>query len=335
MKEAPSVSNACAPLKKHYAHVIIDKKIYFCLLCQIIGRTAGERGDVRNMLPDGASGHIRGQKITERSRKDDMDFEKLIYAVEDGIAVITMNYMKNLNAIDEQMADELLQAVDMAEQDPAVRVVVLKGSKKAFSAGGDIGYFYQLIQAGGEVSMDGLIGKVGRVADGLKRMSKMVVTSVCGAAAGAGVGLALGGDFMICADNAKFILAFVNLGLVPDTGSTYLLAKSIGTARTMELAATGRPVSAQEAKALGLAYQVTTVDELDAATMAFAKKLAAGPLISYKNIKKQLYACSYSDYRQWLEETEVPTQHECSGSMDFQEGCKAFMEKRRAVFQGK
>ena len=122
-----------------------------------------------------------------------MDFEKLIYAVEDGIAVITMNYMKNLNAIDEQMADELLQAVDMAEQDPAVRVVVLKGSKKAFSAGGDIGYFYQLIQAGGEVSMDGLIGKVGRVADGLKRMSKMVVTSVCGAAAGAGVGLALGG----------------------------------------------------------------------------------------------------------------------------------------------
>lgn len=111
--------------------------------------------------------------------------------------------------------------------------------------------------------------------------------------------------------------------------------KGIGTARTMELAATGRPVDAQEAKALGLAYKVTTVDELDQVTMAFAKKLAAGPLVSYKNIKKQLYDASYSDYKQWLAETEVPTQRECAASMDFQEGCKAFMEKRKAQFQGK
>lgn len=183
--------------------------------------------------------------------------------------------------------------------------------------------------------MDGLISKVGAVADGLKRMSKMVVTSVCGAAAGAGVSLALGGDFMICADNAKFILAFVNLGLVPDTGATYLLAKAIGTARTMELAATGRPVTAQEAKDWGLAYKVTTVEELDEATMKFARKLAAGPLISYKNIKKQLYDAVYADYKQWLDETEVPTQRECAASLDFQEGCRAFMEKRKAVFQGK
>lgn len=264
-----------------------------------------------------------------------MELKKLIYTVEDGIAVITMNYLKNLNAIDEQMADELLYVVEMAQKDPAVKVVVLKGPRKAFSAGGDIGYFYQLIQAGGEVNMDGLISKVGSVADGMKRMSKMVITSVCGAAAGAGVSLALAGDFMICADNAKFILAFVNLGLVPDTGAMYLLAKSIGTCRTMELAATGRPMGAEEAKALGLAYKVTTVEELDEVTMKFAKKLASGPLISYKNIKKQLYDASYADYKKWLDETEIPTQRECAASMDFQEGCKAFMEKRKAAFEGK
>lgn len=116
-----------------------------------------------------------------------MELQKLIYTVEDGVAVVTMNYMKNLNAIDEQMADELMYVVDAAEKDPNVRVLVLKGSNRAFSAGGDIGYFYQLIQAGGEVNMDGLIAKVGVVADGLKKMSKMVITSVCGAAAGAGV----------------------------------------------------------------------------------------------------------------------------------------------------
>lgn len=264
-----------------------------------------------------------------------MELQKLIYTVEDGIAVVTMNYMKNLNAIDEQMADELMYVVDKAEHDPEVRVLVIKGAEKAFSAGGDIGYFYKLIQAGGEVNMDGLISKVGSVADGLKKMSKIVITSVSGAAAGAGVSLAIGGDFMICADNAKFILAFVNLGLVPDTGATYLLTRLIGPNRTMELAATGRPVGAEEAKALGLAYKVTTVEELDSVTMAFARKIAAGPLLSYKNIKKQIYDAMYVDYKKWLDETEVPTQRECSASMDFQEGCKAFMEKRKAVFQGK
>lgn len=264
-----------------------------------------------------------------------MELQKLIYTVEDGIAVVTMNYMKNLNAIDEQMADELMYVVDKAEHNPDVRVLVIKGAEKAFSAGGDIGYFYKLIQAGGEVNMDGLISKVGSVADGLKKMSKIVITSVSGAAAGAGVSLAIGGDFMICADNAKFILAFVNLGLVPDTGATYLLTRLIGPNRTMELAATGRPVGAEEAKALGLAYKVTTVEELDSVTMAFAKKIAAGPLLSYKNIKKQIYDAMYVDYKKWLDETEVPTQRECSASMDFQEGCKAFMEKRKAIFQGK
>jgi trans-2-decenoyl-[acyl-carrier protein] isomerase len=243
--------------------------------------------------------------------------------------------MKNLNAIDEQMADELMYVVDKAENDPDVKVVVLKGTNKAFSAGGDIGYFYQLIQAGGEVNMDGLIAKVGVVADGMKKMSKLVITSVCGAAAGAGVSLALGGDFMICADNAKFLLAFVNLGLVPDTGVTYLLSKSIGTSKTMELAATGRPVGAEEAKALGLAYKVVPKEDLDEVTMNFAKKLASGPLLSYKNIKKQIYDANYADYKKWLDETEIPTQRECAASMDFQEGCKAFMEKRKAVFEGR
>ena len=263
-----------------------------------------------------------------------MNLEKLIYTVEDSIGIVTMNYLKNLNAIDEQMADELMYVVDAAEKDPNVKVLVIKSAGKAFSAGGDIGYFYKLIQADGEVNMDGLIAKVGVVADGMKRMSKMVITSVAGAVAGAGVSLALGGDFMICADNAKFILAFVNLGLVPDTGATYLLSKAIGVPRTIELAATGRPVLAEEAKELGLVYKLTTVEELEEVTMKFAKKLAAGPLISYKNIKKQIYDANYADYKKWLDETEIPTQRECAASMDFQEGCKAFMEKRKAIFKG-
>lgn len=264
-----------------------------------------------------------------------MELKKLQYTVEDGVAVVAMNYPKNLNAVDEQMADELMYAVNEAERDPNVKVVVFKGTDRAFSAGGDIGYFYQLIQAGGTVNMDGLIGKVGAVTDGIKKMSKLAIASVCGAAAGAGVSLAFSADFVVCADNAKFIMAFVNLGLVPDTGGTYLLARSIGAQRAMELCATGRPMKADEAKALGLVYEVVPKEELDAATMKLAKKLAAGPLLSYKNIKKQVYEASLADYKRYLDDVEVPTQRECAASTDFVEGVKAFMEKRPAKFEGK
>lgn len=264
-----------------------------------------------------------------------MKLEKLQYTVEDGVGVVTMNYMKNLNAIDEQMADELMYIVDTLEKDPNVKVAVFKGSDKAFSAGGDIGFFYQLIKAGGVVNMDGLISKVGAVTDGIKKMSKLVIASVCGAAAGAGVSLALSADFVVCADNAKFIMAFVNLGLVPDTGGAYLLAKELGEKRAMELCATGRPLGAEEAKAAGIVYQVVPKEELDAATMKLAKKFAAGPLLSYKNIKKQIYEASFPDYKKYLDECEVPTQRECAASADFQEGVKAFMEKRKAAFEGK
>lgn len=261
--------------------------------------------------------------------------EKVLYSVQGGIAVITMNSIHNFNAIDEQMADELLVAFQRAEEDEDAKVVVLKGMDKAFSAGGDIQYFHQLIQAGGEVSLDELIAKVGLLADYMKRMSKLIITAVSGVAAGAGASLALGGDFMICADNAKLILAFVNLGLVPDTGAVYLLSKSIGAFRTMTLAATGQPVDAQEAQALGLAYMVVPKNTVDESAIKFAQKLAAGPLVVYKNIKKQIYHASFSDYRQWLAEIESPTQHECALTVDFQEGVKAFIEKRTAVFTGR
>lgn len=264
-----------------------------------------------------------------------MKLEKLQYTLEDGVGIVTMNYMKNLNAIDEQMADELMCIVDTLEKDPDVKVVVFKGAEKAFSAGGDIGYFYQLINAGGEINMDGLIGKVGIVTDGIKKMSKLVIASVSGAAAGAGVSLALSADFVVCADNAKFIMAFVNIGLVPDTGGTYLLVKELGEKRAMELCATGRPLGAEEAKTAGIVYQTVPEKELDAATMKLAKKFAAGPLLSYKNIKKQIYEASFSDYKKYLTECEIPTQRECSSSSDFQEGVKAFMEKRKAAFEGK
>lgn len=264
-----------------------------------------------------------------------MDFEKISYAVADHVATIAMDWYANLNAIDVAMADELIAAVAAAGADDEVRVVVIKGAKpKAFSAGGDIGYFYRLIGEDGDVNLDDLIAKIGILADGIKRLPKPVITSVGGAAAGAGMSLALAADFVVCADDAAFIPAFINLGLVPDTGLTYLLTRSIGAARTLQYTMTGKPIKAEEALAWGLATQVVEPEQLEEATAKLAGKLVAGPTKAYAALKQQVYAAAFADYRTWLDEVEASTQAECGRTKDFQEGCKAFIEKRKPVFTG-
>ena len=263
-----------------------------------------------------------------------MKTEKVRYCIKDGIGIIRMDSRKNLNAMDEQMADELAYVIEVSDKDTAAKVVVMEGTEKAFCAGGDIRYFQRLTEAGEDIGIDRLITKVSALTDRIKKMSKLVIASVNGVAAGAGVGLALAADFLICADHAKFIMAFVNLGLVPDTGSAYLLARSIGAHRTMELCVTGQPLSAQEAKEAGLVYQTVPTEELERATMEFAAKLAAGPLISYKNSKRQIYEACYKDYADHFAVCELETQKECAASEDFKEGVKAFMEKRKPIFTG-
>lgn len=264
-----------------------------------------------------------------------MELKKLHYTVDEGIALITMDYGKNLNAIDDQMADELIDTLEEAYKDPKVKTILLNSAAKAFSAGGDVGFFYKKIQEGGPLNMDSLIGKVGKITHAMKSGPKIIIAAVNGAAAGAGFPLALSADFIIADQKASFILAFVNLGLVPDTGASYLLAKSIGEKRALSYSLTGKPISAGQAMEMGLVYKVVAPEDLQQESFNFAKQLAEGPLIAYKNIKKQMYEACFTEYERFLSEVEMPTQRECFNTDDFKEGCSAFMEKRKAKFQGR
>ncbi len=265
-----------------------------------------------------------------------MKLEKLEYEVIDNVGFITLDYMKNFNAIDVEMATEIITAIKALEEDPEAKVIVIRGQERAFSAGGDIGFFYKKFQEETNGHLDHtLTDLVGEMTLAERNCSKLIITSVSGPAAGAGVGLALSGDFVIAADNASFIYAFVNLGLAPDTGATYLLTKTVGTQKAADICYFGKPFGADLAKEMGMVYKVVPKEELAAETLKLANKLKAGPLADYTNIKKQINGSYFDNYRTYIKDVEAPTQNSSGDTEDFKEGVRAFIEKRKANFQGR
>lgn len=132
---------------------------------------------------------------------------------------------------------------------------------------------------------------------------------------------------MVCSENARFIQAFVGIALVPDTGGPYLLSRSIGAQRALEMCITGRPVPAEEALRLGLVHEICPREELEERTMALARKLAAGPLFAYTNIKKQVYGAAFHDYDRYLHQVEETTMNSCADTHDYREGVRGFCGK--------
>ena len=259
-----------------------------------------------------------------------MSEEAIIYKVSDRIATITMNRPKSLNSMSLDLVEGFIRSLQEAETDSQVRVVVVTGSGRAFSAGGDLKTLDDLHTT---EERRQFIVKVGTIVKLIHDMSKPVIAMVNGVAAGAGFNLALACDMAYAADNAKFIQSFVNVGLSPDCGGFYYLAKAVGMAKAKELMLTARPVGAQEAEHLNLVNGVFPQDELETATMKLAARLAEAAPLAVAMTKKAV-----NDYSASLEETltfESLASSSLLGTVDFKEGVTAFAEKRAPRFLGK
>jgi 2-(1,2-epoxy-1,2-dihydrophenyl)acetyl-CoA isomerase len=254
----------------------------------------------------------------------------------DGVATIQLNRPEALNAWNRRFGEDLLAALRSSAEDDDVRAVLIEGAGRAFSSGADLKDF-----SGGETTPDGrpdvyktLTERYHPIMHAIRAMPKPVVASVRGPAVGIGCSLALCCDLIVAGESAYFLLAFVNIGLVPDGGSSLFVPTRIGMARATELAMLGERLPAPQALEWGLINRVVPDERLTRESAALAARLAAGPTRSYAGTKRQLNNWLYSRMDEQLE-LEARIQREMAGSDDFVEGAMAFVEKRPTRFSGK
>jgi len=265
-----------------------------------------------------------------------MSYETVIWDVEDGVGKITLNRPETLNAWNTQFGHDLKDVVtEQAAKDDSVRAVLITGAGRGFSSGADL-----KAQGTGEILDDGR-PNTKKVLDeiyhpillGIRHMEKPVVAAVNGPAVGIGASLAFSCDLILAAEDAYFGLAFVNIGLMPDGGSTAFVPAAVGKARAFQLALLGERVSAQQALDWGLINKVVKPESLPKESLELAQKLAKGPTRSYAGSKRALNRMLYGDLEGQLD-LEAEIQHQLVRSDDFIEGVTAFVEKREAAFKG-
>ncbi len=248
---------------------------------------------------------------------------------EAGVLTITLNRPAVLNALNREVHQGVFDALERAKRDDAVRAVVITGAGRGFCVGQDLQEF---AGGAGDVAQN-LRDNYHRNVLAIRALEKPVIAAVNGAAAGAGMSLALACDVRIAARSASFVPAFIKIGLIPDSGGTWLVRRLLGTARAFEWLTTGRRLSADEARDWGLVSEVVEDWELSERMHEVAALYAAMPTRAVWQTKRLLDAAESEEFAEQLE-LEAATQAELTRTPDFAEGVKAFLEKRDATFTG-
>src|SRR3954451_3723943 len=264
-----------------------------------------------------------------------MSYETVIWDVEDGVGRITLNRPDTLNAWNEQFGIDLRALVTKEAQDDSIRAILITGAGRAFSSGADL-----KASGAGELDDDGMPNVRKRLTElyhpillGLRAIPKPVVAAVNGPAVGIGASLAFACDLIVAASSAYFNLAFVNIGLMPDGGSTAFVPAAVGKARAMEMALLGERIPAQQALDWGLINRVVEPESLSKEALELAQQLAQGPTKSYAGSKRALNRMLYGDLNAQLE-LEADIQHALFRTNAVTEGVSAFVEKRDPSFKG-
>ncbi len=256
-------------------------------------------------------------------------YTAILYDVRDGVATITLNRPAAANSLNHELSSEMLDAIIRAEEDSAVRAIVLTATGRFFCAGADLRSFYT---AAGELK-----NRISLLHVALSRIVRApfpVIGAINGAAAGGGMGLACACDLLIAAESAKFIMAYTRRGLSPDGTTTYFLPRRIGIGRALELAYLNRTLSAREAMDWGIVNRVVADATLASEAHAVAAELAQGPTRAYAAAKRLMHSGCVETLETQIE-NEIRSIYEMAATNDTKEAIRAFNEKRTPVFTGR
>lgn len=263
-----------------------------------------------------------------------MHYKEIIVNYQEDLATITLNRPDKLNALSPTMRKELLEALEDLEHKKEVRILIITGTGRAFCAGGDIEYLYELRKSKDIASFKKLLAFVKQLVLTIHKMPIPVIAGINGAAAGAGLNLAMACDIRIASENASFGATFTKLGIHPDWGNTFLLPRIVGTAKACEMLFTGNMIPASEALQWGLINKIVPQTELYDASKALANTIILNSPLAVSLAKHALYEGVHRNLSEMFE-MEEEAQLQCFQSQDALEGISAFLEKRKPGFTGK
>lgn len=260
-----------------------------------------------------------------------MTYETITVGIAEKVATITLNRPERMNACSLEMAAEINDALSGALDD--ARCLVITGAGRGFCSGADLSSRGDRSVSGGESSYIALTRHYNPLMMKLARLDMPIVTAINGAAAGVGCSIGLCGDFVIAGRSGYFLQAFVNIGLVPDGGASWMLPRLVGKARATEMMMLGEKISGDKAADWGLIYKCVEDDLLQSEALALATRLANGPTVAYSVMRKNILTGLENSYAEQLL-AEAEGQKIAGGTADAREGSLAFVQKRKAEFQG-